>query len=395
MRFCSAPTITTRLPIEVWDQNDIESVGLSQGAVGHGARNLRPGRLGQASAQLILQRGAHIRNAYAFKLSFEYCLLEPMDLVALTDPGLGLENAVVRITAIEEDNAGTLAITAEEFPAGVATAVAYPVQTGASSPPNRNTEPAAVNPPLIVEPPASLTEGAAEVWIAVSGGTGGLADPNWGGAVVYVSRDNVTYGEIGEISGPARQGSLAAQLPAPVGANPDSVNALAVNLSQCGGVLAGATPDDAANGVTLCIVDNELLSYANASLTGANAYALTYLERGLFGSQASAHAPTAPFARLDDAIFKYALPQAYIGATLYLKFQSVNIFGDQAQDLSSCIAYPYTPRGSGALGPVAQTLGVGASLDYGLASYGVNEADDFGLASDPYATLIDLGLASA
>ena len=103
----------------------------------------------------------------------------------------------------------------------------------------------------------------------------------------------------------------------------------------------------------------------------------------------------APFARLDELIFKYALPPAFVGVTLYLKFSSFNIFGQSVQDLWTCVAYSYTPTGASTLGPVAQALAVGSNLDYGLASTGINETDDFGLASDAFVTVIDMGLASA
>jgi len=65
------------------------------------------------------------------------------------------------------------------------------------------------------------------------------------------------------------------------------------------------------------------------------------------------------------------------------------------QSLASCTAYPYTPKGSSALGPVAQALAIGAPLDYLLASQVVSESDDFGFAGDPYATIIDLGTTSS
>lgn len=80
---------------------------------------------------------------------------------------------------------------------------------------------------------------------------------------------------------------------------------------------------------------------------------------------------------------------------LYLKFQSFNIFGGGAQDISTCTVYTYTPVGSGSFGPVAQALSVGTNLDYLYASQPVSESDDFGLASDPYASLIDLGIVSS
>lgn len=68
------------------------------------------------AAHLLLQRKAYIRNTYKFKLGWRYALLEPMDLVLLTDSTLGLASKAVRITAIEEDDNGELTITADEIP---------------------------------------------------------------------------------------------------------------------------------------------------------------------------------------------------------------------------------------------------------------------------------------
>jgi len=379
--------------IEAWDQNAIELYGLRRASTVT-AREICDPLVAQVSVQLLLQRGLHIRNAYAFKLSFEYCLLEPMDLVTLTDVGLGLDRATVRITAIEEDDSGFLSISAEDFPGGTATAVAYPVQAGSSSPINRSVAVASVNPPIIFEPGPPLTNGVAQVWIALSGGAGGVADPNWGGAIVNISSDNATYSRIGQVYGAARQGVLTEPLAAPLGGNPDVAGALAVGLTESAGALVSATNVDAKNGVTLSLVDNELLAYGTATLTGVCSYTLTYLQRGLYGSRPGAHNAGARFVRLDDAIFKYVLPDSYVAATLYLKFQSFNIFGEAVQDLSTCVAYTYTPIGSGSLGPVAGALLVGSNLDYGLTSNDVNESDEFGLASDPYKTVVDLGLAS-
>lgn len=68
------------------------------------------------SAQLLLQRRAYIRNTYRFKLGWRYALLEPMDIVLISDAALGLVNAAVRITEIAEDDNGELTVTAEEIP---------------------------------------------------------------------------------------------------------------------------------------------------------------------------------------------------------------------------------------------------------------------------------------
>ena len=199
---------------------------------------------------------------------------------------------------------------------------------------------------------------------------------------------------MGEINGPARQGVLAASIAAP-SAQPDVSNEMMVDLTESGGVLASGSTADAQNAVTLCIVDDELCAYQTATLVSGSTYGLTYLERGLCGSKAVAHAANAPFARLDALIFKYALPSAFVGVPLYLKFASFNIFGQSVQDLSTCAVYAYTPTGASSPGPVAQALAVGSNLDYGLTSASVNKSDDFGAASDSFTTIIDLGLASA
>ncbi|WP_245441019.1 phage tail protein [Methylovirgula ligni] len=379
-------------PITAFDQNAIELYGLRIASTVT-AHEICDPNVAQTSAQLILQRGLYIRNLYEFKLSWEYCLLEPMDLVTLTDANLGLDNVAVRIIEVQEDGDGLLSITAEEFPGGTATAVAYPVQTNNNVLPfNRTAMPASVNAPVIFEPPASLAGATPQIWIALSGGSGGLVDPNWGGANVWASLDGASYVAIGQVSAPARQGVLAAALPAYSRVNPDLTDTLSVNLAESGGALASTTAAAAAQAVTLMIVGGEFMTYETATLTGANAYQLTGLYRGLYGSGAVAHAIGASVARLDGAIFKYALPNSYIGQPLYLKFQSFNIFGGGLQDLSDCTAYTFSPAGGGSADPVAAQLASGLQTDLGQASDAVAIADDFGtVGAGAVIDAIDLG----
>ena len=487
-----------------------------------------------------------------------------MDIIEISDSGLGLLNVGVRVTDVEEDSSGILSVTAEEFPQGTATSVQYPVQAKFNNSTNQAIIPARVNTPVIYEPPAALTGGTPEVFAAISGGVttayklaedgsigthltqqvmsssqagpspgpaaiiafsvyaqaverdalrlnifngvsnigcdfnlssglagtpdagisaavltnagggwfqcsitclmaatanpifyvliedppgtisypgtagdgiyiwgaqysagtesatfipafasvsgaaiaansvatpegvAGVADPNWGGAYVWLSTDNATYGQIGQISAPSRHGVLTAAIAAPLIGNPDTINTLSVNLIESGGQLANATNSDAQNAVTLCLVDDELLAYGSAILTGTNAYNLTYLYRGLYGTVAAAHSIGAPFIRVDSAVFQYNLPPQFVGQLLYMKFQSFNVFGNSVEDLSECAVYTYTPNGNGqGLGPVSQALAIGTNLDYGLASEAVTESDDFGLASTAASANIDMGLASS
>src|SRR5262249_6402088 len=70
-------------------------------------------------------------SGYRFTLGWQYILLEPTDLVTITDPNLGLSKHPVRITSIKENDAGELDFEAEEFPWGTATPTAYPYSAGA------------------------------------------------------------------------------------------------------------------------------------------------------------------------------------------------------------------------------------------------------------------------
>jgi hypothetical protein len=347
------------------------------------------------SGQLMLQRAVYIRNTYKFRLSWEYCLLDPMDIVAVTDTILGLSNAPIRITEIEEDENGFLQVTAEEFPLGVATAVLYPASVTGGAPIIHSVAADPVNTPVIFEPPAALVGSTPQVWIAASGGSDGVADPNWGGCNVFLSLDGTSYNQVGTINAPARQGVLTASLPAFTGTNPDTADTLAVNMADSGGVLATATDLDAQLGNTLCIVGDELVSYATSTLTSANNYALTYLYRGFYGTSPDFSFPVGtPFARLDSAVFEYELPAQYVGVELYIKLQSFNVFGGGVQELSTCAAYTYTPTGGATDHPVGLYLLTGTPLDMGLVTGSVIVEDDFGTPFTlPVEFDVDLGAA--
>jgi hypothetical protein len=377
-------------PIVAFDQGAINRYGRRIGS-SIAAHEICDTLSAQTSAQLILQRGLYIRNTYTFKLSMEFCLLDPMDLVTLTDKSLGLAGTVVRIVDIEEDSEGALSITAEEFPQGVATATRYPTQVRSNGAPDANVAAPPVNTPLIIEPPPNLTGGVAQLWIGASGQNG---DSNWGGCFVWASLDGASYTRVATIASPAVQGVLVAPLPAYAGANPDAVNLLHVDLSQSAGVLDSVTAVSAAAGATLCYVDGEYLSYATATLTSRDQFRLSGLYRGLATVPAGAHPAGSTFCGLDSAILRYDVSNVEIGQTVHLKFQSHNVFGGGDQDLSTCVAYTHTIQGVGAVGPVSSSLAMGVSLDFGLVVQPVAEMDDFGDLSSQVTTIIDLGALS-
>jgi hypothetical protein len=334
--------------VETFDQAAVDMYGVRRDTSLKAEMIVDPYLTGAVVAQLVLQRALLFRNTYSFKLGWKFCLLEPMDLVEINDARLGV-SLTVRITAVEEDDEGTLTITAEDFFGGYSTAVLYGKQSAGGYVPNWNASPGDANAPLIFEPPAALLSGDLEIWVALSGGA------NWGGAQVWISSDGSSYAFAGTIPGPATQGTLNAVLPSYGGSEPDTTNTLSVDLTPSHGQLLSVSAADAANLATLCYAGGELLAYQTATLTTTYHYTLTGLYRGAYGSAIGSHPSGALFARLDQAIGRFPYPSTLIGQTIYLKFPSANIVGGGAQSLASVPAYAYTVTGSG-MASVATTV---------------------------------------
>lgn len=291
-------------------------------------------------ASLIGQRAVYIRNTYAFKLPTTYSLLEPGDIVTITEPNIGLSNFPVRILTVDEDDKYDLAITAEEFPAGIGIPSLFsPATNTASPPPDIYADPGDVNPPLIMEPSPIVTAGAPQIWVGLSGGS------EWGGAEVWISTDAVNYGFIGSVQAPSTQGILTAPLPSHP--DPDTVDTLSVDTSTSGQPLSTAVTDaDADSFQSVALVDQELIAFGNVAVSGTLEYNLTYLRRGVYGTTIAAHDTSAPFSAINPAtLFTYTLSKGYVGETLYFKFLSINRFGNDIQDIASVVEYQYVPIG--------------------------------------------------
>ncbi len=325
------------------------------------------------SATLQLQRQA-VRNQYSFTLGWRYCLLDPMDIVEITDSALGLAQQWVRIVSMEEDDNGNIKITAEDFLGGTGTAPLYSFQHGSPFIANYNIDPGSVNTPLIFEPtPAMLAANSITAPQIIVGASGGA---NWGGCDVWLSLDNAAYQRIGRISTPVRQGILTNPLASAT--DPDTVHTLSVDLTESRAALLSGTQADADAFRTLCYVDGELIAYETADLTGGHQYGLTYLRRGVYGTTVAGHASGTEFFRLDDNVLWVDLPVqpvSYVGQTLYLKFLSYNLYGGAQQQLASVSAYTYNPNGSGIYvappSSAAFTVGAEQQKDGSWISFGV------------------------
>lgn len=296
-------------------------------------------------AQLMMQRNLYVRNQYVFKLGWEYILLEPMDIIAITSTIYGYNELLMRVISIKENETdGTLEFTCEEYPTGNASAPLYATPLTSRASRNYNADPGNVNAPVIFEPPDALS-GGLQVWVGASGGV------NWGGADVWISEDNNTYKNVGRITNPARQGILSATLP--YHADIDTVNTLFTDMTMSRSQLLSGTQSDADNFNTICYVDGELISYETATLTGTNLYNLTYLRRGIYGTTIKAHNKNTQFMRIDqNVLFLYPFTNSDLGKTIYIKLTSFNIYGGGEQALADINPYIYTIQGLALFSPL-------------------------------------------
>ena len=251
--------------VEARDQSQIELYGPRVGSTIEAREICDELNVGPLCAQLILQRQLYVRANFKFKVDWSFCLLDPMDIIAISDATLGLDGFLVRIVSIEEDDKGLFEITAEELTVGVGDTPLYGSATITTPPINRAARVGAINTPVIYEPPSGYSS-TPEVLLGASSSLGnGKADPNWGGADVWASLDGSSYAQIASINGATPQGFLTAYLASASGW--DTTNTLSVDLTESGGTLTGTTQAGAQGGVTLCLIDNELIGYATATLT--------------------------------------------------------------------------------------------------------------------------------
>ncbi len=298
----------------------------------------------QLVADTVLRHLLYFRNDYKFRLPpGKADLLEPMDVVALTDARFGLALQRVRIWEIAEsdsDGEPGFDITAKEYPAGPAHGVLYATAGAGGYRVNFNALPGDVNTPVIFDAPAGATDSGFEIWLAVSG-----AGPNWGGCQVWVATDaGGPYQQIGVIHGAARHGVLSATFQD--GGDPDTIHTCAVDLTVSRGVLTGGTQADADNLSTLAWIEGELIAFEVAQLTSQYHYDLkTYLRRGALNTPMVSHAAGQRFVRIDPGVFRYAYDPALRGKTLHIKLPSFNVFGAGLQNLADVNAYTHTPLG--------------------------------------------------
>jgi hypothetical protein len=358
--------------VEAKDQAGIDVFGLRTDSTRQ-AHLFADANAAQQSAQLQLQREV-IRNVYQFTLDQRYILLDPMDIVTLTDAALGLAQQWVRIAEISENDDLTLTVVAEEYLAGTGAAAAYSFARGQGFGANYNAPSGPLNAPIFLEPTDELA-GDLEIWIMLSGGS------FWGGCDVWSSADGSTYQRLGTFTGKSRMGTLTAPLPAvataTTGPTIDAANTLSVDISETGLQLLSGSQQDAISGNTLCYVDGEYVAYETATLTSGGRYALTTLNRSMLGTAVAAHTAGASFARLDGQMFRVPFTPDRIGRTVYFKFTSFNPYGGGPVSLAQAQPYNCTIQGSALASPLPIVQNLVSAYVAGQTQISWDEVRDF------------------
>jgi hypothetical protein len=343
---------------EASDLASIESVGLrpSETITAHyicradQAKNI---------VEQLLQRELVLRNTYEFTLSLRYIRLEPMDVVTITDPMLGLSGQAVVIKKIVLTPDYQLKITAEDSIWQVWDVTGYTPPAPISYVPNQTVAMGNINPPTIFLAPAELTATGYEVWCGISS-----PDEFYGGCSIYISVDGgASYELIGQHTGETRMGFLTSTLAS--GLATDTVNTLTVDLTESHGVLNSVSQITVDTNSTLCRVNHEFLAYRDATLSSADHYSLAYLKRGLYGSQQGASIGS-KFVRCDATLFKFAHSALYLGMTVKLKFVAFNAYGLGKQDISTVTVHEFTVQETITINPFDFALGAGMTYTLGL-----------------------------
>jgi Putative phage tail protein len=302
-------------------------------------------------AIVLAKKESMAPNEYEWKAkSIRFPFAEAMDVVTLTDSRTGLVKYPVRIREANEDDKKVVTFKAEDFfyALNAPQQVTAAAQQGSSV--NTQNGPGPVNPPVmfINEPQMNGGQKGVFMTLGISG-----SDPNWGGALVWVSLDGTTYNQVATQVGRSVMGLSTADFPSH--ADPDTADDLPLDLSESLGTLSSVSTAYEDAFVSLCYIEEpgatpvpyELISYGTAQLTGANQYTLkatgggNKIRRGVYTSPIGDHPSGSKFLFLGGPVTRILVDPKWFGLTIYFKFTSFNTFGNQVESLATVTAYPF------------------------------------------------------
>lgn len=255
------------------------------------------------------------RHRYSLTLPRDYLFAAPGDVLLLPIQGREVR---VRIERMELDPAGVIRIEGFRDDTGVWRDNAQAL--GGVVPRSQTLKtPVATTAALLDLPILDESDGDGAVMLAALYAD----DPaRWNGAALHQSLDGgASYSQVGEAAVMATAGASAAALPAGPLWRFDRATVATVTLAA--GSLesrseAQLLADPLAN---LCVIGEEVLQFATATLVGPKTYQLSTLLRGLRGTEwaVAAHQPGEAFVLFDFALLRVPLTLGQLGLSLLYK----------------------------------------------------------------------------
>lgn len=301
-----------------------------------------PFTLTDAQAKTITETvliNAHIeQQQFTFTTDYYNVDLEPSDVISIPlDSGTTTQ---VRIIEINETDDGLLEFTAARSDYNSYSYVASGQQ--AATPPAQTTQVVTsigYSQALFLEvPPLNGNDGTTPRLKAL---IHGYNKPGWPGAIVYRSIDGGnSYSKIAQGSALSTFGLVAVAPSAPIDYRIwDTTTTITVQLKQ--GTLLSTSDVAVQNGKNWCVVGEEIVGFANATLIGENTYSLSRLLRGRVGSESkcSTHVANELFVILDDTLIDIPLTISDLGKTVKCKAVTIG------SDISKATAVNVQPFG--------------------------------------------------
>lgn len=268
------------------------------------------------------------RANFQFALQFKYLALEPGDVVAVVNQFGTTHN--LRITKITNSGKGTLTISSDpSVPQIYPNPALYVAQGGVSAGFTQQSVP--YNGPTILRlldvPPLRDQDTSQGLYLAACG-----FNSAWPGTAIDISRDDVNFNQITSVTGQATIGMTANALGGYAGGNfPDEGNSLQVQLYNTSQSLSSVSYDSFLNGANAALVGSELIFFRTATQTGAGAWTLTGLVRGVKGTGpfVNSHVAGETFVLLDATkLAQLGINLTDIGQPLYFESFLLNLFGN-------------------------------------------------------------------
>lgn len=279
-------------------------------------------------AQIASRKNQRERNKYTIKLDWAYALLEPGDLITLTDPVIGLEKQIAMVDSVVENKDGTIQVDLLQYVDGDYEAGVIDMEDDVYNLVDYNIEPSPTAAPIIFQPPTAATSsGNPELWIAIKG-----EDPEtWGGCNLMIANQDSNYQYMGQFQKVSSYGKLTQRL----------LSNEVTFTANINGDFENATKLDALHGNSLFWVNGECMSYETATKKADGSWTFGNLHRGQFYTDAVNHEIGEDVVFCDGSLFSMNLTSSMFGRQLFFKFPSMNVFGSNSEDETDAETYAY------------------------------------------------------